>query len=130
MVGKVVRFVFLPLLSLFCSISSVYRAPWSILFRLINKITQQVSCTIALLTTIFCLSISNDNDILQTRIVTISYWQLACKQIGMAIKARSVGTRSSPTLMGWILPGLINNRVEYRILPAGLFLSFFVFYEI
>ena len=31
----------------------------------------------------------------------------------MAILAQPVDTRSDPTLMGWILPGPIRNRVEY-----------------
>ena len=31
----------------------------------------------------------------------------------MAILAQPVDTRSGPTLMGWILPGPIRNRVEY-----------------
>ena len=34
-------------------------------------------------------------------------------EVGMAIFARSVGTRSGPTIMGWILPGPIRNRVGY-----------------
>ena len=33
--------------------------------------------------------------------------------LGMAIFARSAGTRSGPTLMGRILPGPIRNRVGY-----------------
>ena len=36
-------------------------------------------------------------------------------QLGLAIYARSAGTRSSPTLMDWILPNLINNRVSYGL---------------
>ena len=34
-------------------------------------------------------------------------------KVGMAIFARSAGTRPDPTLMGWILPSLIRNRVGY-----------------
>ena len=36
--------------------------------------------------------------------------------VGMAIFARPVDTRSGPTLMGRILPGLIKNRVGYGFL--------------
>jgi len=35
------------------------------------------------------------------------------QELGMAIFARSAGTRSGPTLMGRILPGSIRNRVGY-----------------
>ena len=33
--------------------------------------------------------------------------------LGMAISTRSMGTRLGPTIMGWILPGPIKNRVGF-----------------
>ena len=36
-------------------------------------------------------------------------------EVGMAIFARPAGTRLGPSLMGWVLPGSIRNRVEYGL---------------
>ena len=35
------------------------------------------------------------------------------QSLGMAISTRPVDTRLDPTLMGWVLPGPIRNRVGY-----------------
>ena len=34
----------------------------------------------------------------------------------MTVVTRPVGTRPGPTLMGWVLPDLINNRAGFRFL--------------